>query len=71
MSFTTIFNIWRGGEVAGMEIKSYLCGMERSVTDNLQYRIRRLELKTSFLSGIVGILIAVVTGIIVNMLHII
>lgn len=45
--------------------KHYLCGMERSETDILQYRIRRLELKTSFLSGIVAILIAVVTGIIV------
>ena len=45
--------------------KHYLCGMERSETDILQYRIRRLELKTSFLSGIVAILIAVVAGIVV------
>ena len=45
--------------------KYYLCGMEISKTDILQYRIRRLELKTSFLSGIVAILIAVVTGIVV------
>lgn len=39
--------------------------MERSEIDILQYRIRRLELKTSFLSGIVAILIAVVAGIVV------
>ena len=45
--------------------KYYLCSMEISKTDILQYRIRRLELKTSFLSGIVAILIAVVTGIVV------
>jgi len=38
--------------------------MENSELDIIQHRLRRLELKTSFLSGIVSILIAVVAGII-------
>ena len=45
MSFTTIFNIWRCGEVAAMEIKGYLCGMEKELYNpQLQWELNKHQL---------------------------